>query len=100
LALFYPDAGLANLPVSPGLGLGAAARGWWGALALGPVAAQHVCVALVGIKLRPAWAGLVKQSISSRFVVEPGGAGGPSVATYTAVCGGLAIFKYYVGLSM
>ena len=100
MTLVYPDAGLEILPVSPGLGLGAAAWGWWGDLASGPVAAQHVCVALVGIKLRPAWAGLVEQPLSSRFVVEPGGAGGPGVATYTAVLGGLAVLKYYVGLRL
>ena len=52
---------------------------------------------MIGIKFRPAWAGLVEQPISSCFVVEPGGAGGPSVTTYTAVWGGLAILKYYVG---
>ncbi len=84
---------------SEALRLGAA-EGSFGALASGPVAAQHVCVALVGIKLGPAWAGLVEQTLSSRFVVEPGGAGGPGVATYTAVSGGLAVLKYYVRLRL
>ena len=73
--------------------LGTTAQGWWGSLASGSIAAEHFFLILVWIKLRPAWAGLIVQPLSSRFLVEPGGAGGPGVATYAAVWRGLAILK-------
>ena len=57
------------------------------AVSSGPVSAQHVVVALIGIEFRPARAGLIEQAVTGCFVVEQGIAGGPGIATDAAVWG-------------
>ena len=57
----------------------------------GPVAAEHVVVTLIGVKLRPARAGLVEQPVSGGLVVGEGVAGGTGVAGDAAIGGGLCL---------